>query len=115
MGDHRRKPCWSCSSAARIGNFEAEAAVDFLYTVRLCLVPGDGLLLGTDLVKPIHQLLEAYDDPAGVTAAFNLNLLARINRELGADFHLRSSSTWPDTSRPRSASRCTCAPVHTRR
>ena len=49
-------------------------------------MPGDALLLGTDLVKPLSQILPAYDDPIGVTAAFNLNLLARINRELGGDF-----------------------------
>jgi L-histidine Nalpha-methyltransferase len=72
-----------------IGNFEADRAVDFLYAIRQCLDPGDALLLGTDLVKPVEQLLAAYDDPTGVTAAFNLNLLARINRELEADFHLR--------------------------
>jgi L-histidine Nalpha-methyltransferase len=72
-----------------IGNFEPEAAIDFLLAARLCLLPGDLLLLGTDLVKPSAQLLNAYDDPAGVTAAFNLNLLARINRELDADFDLR--------------------------
>ena len=56
--------------------------------MRALLAPGDALLLGTDLVKPVPQLLAAYDDPIGVTAAFNLNLLARINRELGADFDL---------------------------
>ena len=50
---------------------------------------GDALLLGADLVKPVETLLLAYDDPAGVTAAFNLNLLARVNRELGGDFDLR--------------------------
>lgn len=72
-----------------IGNFEPEAAIDFLYALRLCLRPGDALLLGADLVKPVDQMLTAYDDPAGVTAAFNLNLLARINRELDADFDLR--------------------------
>ena len=72
-----------------IGNFEPEAAIDFLLAVRVVLQPGDALLLGTDLVKPIEQLLAAYDDPTGVTAAFNLNLLARINRELDADFDLR--------------------------
>jgi L-histidine N-alpha-methyltransferase len=72
-----------------IGNFEPEAATDFLYAVRLLLQPGDALLLGTDLVKPVEQLQAAYDDPTGVTAAFNLNLLARINRELDADFNLR--------------------------
>jgi dimethylhistidine N-methyltransferase len=72
-----------------IGNFEPAEAADFLYRVRQELAPGDALLLGTDLVKPVAQLLDAYDDPSGVTAAFNLNLLARINRELGADFDLR--------------------------
>ena len=54
----------------------------------MILDPQDSLLLGTDLEKPIPQLIEAYDDPLGVTAAFNLNLLVRINRELGADFDL---------------------------
>jgi dimethylhistidine N-methyltransferase len=72
-----------------IGNFESEAAIDFLYAIRQCLCPGDALVLGTDLVKPVETLLAAYDDAAGVTAAFNLNLLARINRELEADFDLR--------------------------
>jgi dimethylhistidine N-methyltransferase len=73
-----------------IGNFEPDDALDFLYSVRTCLAPGDALLLGTDLVKPVEQLLAAYDDPTGVTAAFNLNLLSRINRDLGGDFDLRS-------------------------
>ena len=72
-----------------IGNFDPEAAVDFLGSICDMLRPGDGLLLGTDLVKPAERLLSAYDDAAGVTAAFNLNLLARINRELDADFNLR--------------------------
>jgi L-histidine Nalpha-methyltransferase len=71
-----------------IGNFEHPADVRFLRQMREILEPGDALLLGTDLAKPIHQLLAAYDDPLGVTAAFNLNLLARINRELDADFVL---------------------------
>jgi len=69
-----------------IGNFDRPADVRFLREVRLILQPGDALLLGTDLEKPIHKLIRAYADPLGVTAAFNLNLLARINRELGADF-----------------------------
>jgi dimethylhistidine N-methyltransferase len=72
-----------------IGNFERPAAEEFLREVRLRLAPGDALLLGTDLVKPIADLTAAYDDSAGVTAAFNLNLLARINRELGGDFAAR--------------------------
>jgi L-histidine Nalpha-methyltransferase len=57
--------------------------------VRRILKPGDTLLLGTDLQKPLPQLIMAYDDPLGVTAAFNLNLLARINRELGGNFQLK--------------------------
>jgi L-histidine N-alpha-methyltransferase len=71
-----------------IGNFEHPADVNFLRQMRQILRAGDALLLGTDLAKPIHQLLSAYDDSLGVTAAFNLNLLARINRELDADFVL---------------------------
>jgi dimethylhistidine N-methyltransferase len=72
-----------------IGNFEPQDATDFLRAVRGSLSPRDALLLGTDLVKPAEQMIAAYDDAAGVTAAFNLNLLARINRELDADFHVR--------------------------
>ncbi len=73
-----------------IGNFDRPAADQFLAEVRRRLKPGDALLLGADLGKPLAQLLPAYDDPLGVTASFNLNLLARINRELGANFDLRS-------------------------
>jgi L-histidine Nalpha-methyltransferase len=73
-----------------IGNFDRDAAERFLTEVRRILFPGDALLLGTDLEKPLPQLLAAYDDPLGVTAAFNLNLLARINRELAADFDLKA-------------------------
>jgi dimethylhistidine N-methyltransferase len=69
-----------------IGNFDREEAQKFLRQVRDRLAPGDALLLGTDLVKPVDQLLVAYNDPIGVTAAFNLNVLARINRELGGEF-----------------------------
>jgi dimethylhistidine N-methyltransferase len=72
-----------------IGNFDRLAGVEFLGEVRRILEPGDSLLLGTDLEKPSAQVLAAYDDELGVTAAFNLNLLARINRELDADFDLR--------------------------
>jgi len=72
-----------------IGNFDRSADMKFLREVRRILRPGDSLLLGTDLEKPLPQLLDAYDDALGVTAAFNLNLLARINRELGADFVLQ--------------------------
>ena len=71
-----------------IGNFDHPADATFLNEIRAILEPGDALLLGTDLEKPVDRLIAAYDDPLGVTAAFNLNLLARINRELNADFLL---------------------------
>lgn len=73
---------------SNIGNFDPPAALGFLAEVRSALRPGDGLLIGVDLVKDQRDLLLAYDDPLGVTAAFNKNLLVRINAELGADFHL---------------------------
>lgn len=72
-----------------IGNYDRMSACDLLRSIRMRMRTGDSLLLGTDLVKPIESLLLAYDDPAGVTAAFNLNLLARVNRELGGNFRLR--------------------------
>ena len=73
---------------SNIGNFDRPAADEFLSEIRRTLRPGDALLLGADLVKPEKDLLLAYDDPIGVTAAFNKNLLARINTELLADFDL---------------------------
>jgi dimethylhistidine N-methyltransferase len=72
-----------------IGNFDPPAAENFLHDIRRHLQTGDALLLGADVEKSVHDMLLAYDDPAGVTAAFNLNLLARINRELEGDFALR--------------------------
>ena len=72
-----------------VGNFDRDAGVTFLSEVRHILNPGDTLLLGTDLEKPYAQLLRAYDDELGVTAAFNHNLLSRVNRELDADFDLQ--------------------------
>jgi dimethylhistidine N-methyltransferase len=71
-----------------IGNFEPEEAARILRKVRKQLHEGDGLLLGVDLVKDESTLLAAYDDAAGVTAAFNKNMLVRMNRELCADFDL---------------------------
>jgi len=73
-----------------IGNFDPPEAMRLLHRVRAWLKPGDGLLLGVDLVKDEATLLAAYDDVAGVTADFNLNLLARLNREMGAEFYLES-------------------------
>lgn len=71
-----------------IGNFDGTAGVEFLSRLRAVLREGDSLLLGSDLRKPIATLIAAYDDPLGVTAAFNRNLLVRINRELDADFDI---------------------------
>jgi len=69
-----------------IGNLDPDQRARFLADVRATLDPGDGFLLGVDLVKDADRLVRAYDDAAGVTAAFNKNVLAVINRELGADF-----------------------------
>ena len=71
-----------------LGNLLPEERARFLRSVRSLLSPGDGLLLGTDLVKDERTLVAAYDDAAGVTAAFNKNVLTVMNRELGADFQL---------------------------
>jgi dimethylhistidine N-methyltransferase len=73
---------------SNIGNFDRPAADEFLAEIRGALRPGDALLMSFDLVKPEDVLLRAYDDPLGVTAAFNKNLLARMNTELHADFDL---------------------------
>ena len=73
-----------------IGNFDRSAGEYFLRDVRETLQADDALLLGTDLEKDVATQLLAYNDPAGVTAAFNLNLLGRINLELGGGFDLSS-------------------------
>jgi dimethylhistidine N-methyltransferase len=73
---------------SNIGNLDRPASEAFLRNVRRALATGDDLLLGADLVKPKRELLLAYDDPLGVTAAFNRNLLCRVNGELRADFDL---------------------------
>ena len=73
-----------------IGNFERETVPEFLENVRSFLKPGDLFLVGADLIKPEAMLVDAYDDSLGVTAAFNLNLLRRINTELGGNFDLRA-------------------------
>jgi len=73
---------------SNIGNFDPAAAASLLLSIRESVLPGDALLIGTDLVKPERELLLAYDDPLGVTAAFNRNLLVRLNREIGSDFDL---------------------------
>jgi L-histidine Nalpha-methyltransferase len=69
-----------------IGNFEPDGAAAFLRRARTLLGLNSGFIVGADLKKDVGTLIRAYDDRAGVTAAFNLNLLTRINRELSADF-----------------------------
>jgi len=86
-----------------IGNFEWIDAVAMLRKVREQLMPGDGLLLGTDMVKPPEILVPAYDDAQGVTEQFNKNILVRLNRELDANFDVdsfRHIAEWsPERSR----------------
>jgi len=79
-----------------IGNFEPGARASFLRTLRRLLGPSDWLVLGTDLVKDPDVLVRAYDDAAGVTAAFNLNVLSVLNRELDGDFGL---AAWEHVAR----------------
>lgn len=86
-----------------IGNFEPLQASALLKKLKASLHPGDAVLLGTDMRKAASVLVPAYDDAQGVTAAFNKNILARINRELGADFDLEAfahRAIWnPEASR----------------
>ena len=80
-----------------IGNFSPADALEVLRGVRAELLPGDCLLLGTDMVKDTRMMLAAYDDAAGVTAKFNMNMLVRINRELDANFNpqlFRHQARW---------------------
>jgi len=73
---------------SNIGNFGRDQSIDFFRQLRAVMNPNDLLFIGFDLQKDPHVILKAYDDPQGITAAFNLNLLRRINRELGGDFDL---------------------------
>lgn len=91
------RPMFVLLLGSNIGNFDTPAAETFLSGIGAALAPGDFLLLGADLVKPERDLLLAYDDPLHVTAAFNRNLLVRINRELGGTFDVESfahRATW---------------------
>jgi dimethylhistidine N-methyltransferase len=86
---------------SNIGNFDPPADRELLTRIHAALQPGDALILGTDLVKPARDLLLAYDDPLQVTAAFNRNLLRRINEELGGTFELggfRHEAVWNETA-----------------
>jgi len=80
------EPLLVCLLGSNIGNFDPDDARALLGEIRQTLRTGDTLLIGADLVKPAATLHAAYDDPLGVTAAFNRNVLVRLNRDLGADF-----------------------------
>ena len=84
-----------------IGNYDDPDAIALLREVRAILSPGDALLLGADRKKSVDVLIPAYDDPAGVTAAFNKNVLVRLNRELGANFDVdrfRHVAVWNEAA-----------------
>jgi L-histidine Nalpha-methyltransferase len=87
-GDAEAGPRLVAFLGSTIGNMVPAERAAFLRRVRASLRPGDSFLLGTDLVKDVAVLVAAYDDSAGVTAAFNKNVLAVLNAELGADFDL---------------------------
>jgi dimethylhistidine N-methyltransferase len=78
-----------------IGNFELDDARKFLLAVQKVMQPGELILIGFDLKKDPHQILAAYNDAAGLTKAFNLNLLSRINKELGAEIDLDAFEHFP--------------------
>jgi L-histidine N-alpha-methyltransferase len=90
LGKKQRPRTLALFLGSNISNFDPEEALKFLRALRQVLREGDALLLGADLKKDKGVLEAAYNDALGVTAAFNLNVLARINRELGGDFDLRS-------------------------
>jgi L-histidine N-alpha-methyltransferase len=89
-GGGRRKVLMFLGS--NIGNFQKENALSFFRHLREVMNPDDMLFIGFDMQKDPRVIIAAYDDPKGVTAAFNLNLLTRINRELGADFDVSKFS-----------------------
>jgi dimethylhistidine N-methyltransferase len=85
-----RSPLIGFFPGSTIGNFTPDGAVEFLRNARAVLGPGSKFAVGADLAKPAEVLLPAYADDQGVTAAFNKNLLTRLNREFDADFDLES-------------------------
>jgi uncharacterized SAM-dependent methyltransferase len=77
---------------SNIGNFQQDHAVEFFSRLRTAMNRDDRLFVGFDMQKDPRVIIAAYDDPQGVTAAFNLNLLSRINRELGGEFDITKFS-----------------------
>jgi L-histidine N-alpha-methyltransferase len=117
LEDRGDRPAVVLFLGSTIGNFDRRAADEFLAEVRARLQPADVLLLATDLVKPESLLIPAYDDAAGVTAAFNRNVLARINRELGGTFDLsafRHEARWQPSARRIEMHLVATRPTHAR-
>jgi dimethylhistidine N-methyltransferase len=90
---------------SNLGNFGAQGSIDFLRLVRSAMAQGDDLLIGLDLKKDPDVILAAYNDAAGHTRDFNLNLLARINRELGGDFEIEAFDHQPEYDEKSGAAR----------
>lgn len=88
LSQHTDRHKLACFLGSNIGNFDMAGAHGFLVRLRQSLRPGDYALVGFDLKKDVERMVAAYSDSAGVTARFNLNLLTRINRELGGHFDL---------------------------
>lgn len=86
----REKPRLVMFMGSNIGNYQGEKSIEFIRFINDFLNPGDFFLMGVDLKKNPHVIRAAYNDEGGVTKRFNLNLLERINRELGGDFELKA-------------------------
>lgn len=80
---------------ANVGNFSIDGAIQFVKSIAQAMIKNDKLLIGFDLKKDPRMILSAYDDPHGITRDFNMNLLVRLNRELGANFQLDQFSHYP--------------------
>ena len=89
------KPMLVLFLGSNLGNFRNEDAVDFIKTIHSHLYDGDALVLGLDLMKNPKTVLAAYNDANGITKEFNLNLLRRMNRELGANFKVNQFDHYP--------------------
>lgn len=102
---------------SNLGNLLDQRARNFMGQLSGALQPGDAVLLGLDLIKPVEQVLPAYNDAAGITRRFNLNLLTRINRELGGNFNLEHWEHRPEYTQEEGVARSflqsTCAQIVT--
>ena len=114
-GDIAARPRLGFFPGSTIGNLTPNEAVELLSNMRAILGASGRLIIGADLKKDVRRLIAAYDDAAGVTAAFNLNLLHRANHELGADFDVAASRMRRLMTCGTGASTCTSSAAPTRR